>query len=176
MAIPDKWRQFLEELVGTGPRIRPMEPGDVREVVRIVRLHDSDDAKAAEHYFRDTERFDVPYDEARHFVLLDPVERRIVGVSGYGRDRSREVAGVYWLGWTYVNPYFRGRGFGARLLHVVVEHVRRFGARKLYLSTSTLESFRAAVGFYERVGFVEEGRLRDYYRDGEDQLIMGLRL
>lgn len=176
VAIPDKWRRFLEELVGNGPRIRPMGPDDVREVVRIVRLHDSDDGRAARAWFEDPHRFDAPYEDARHFVLIDPTEQRIVGVSGYGRDSSREVAGVYWLGWTYVNPYFRGRGYGARLLHVVIEHVRRFGARKLYLSTSSLESFADAVAFYRRMGFVEEGRLRDFYRDGEDQLLMGLRL
>ena len=187
MAIPDKWKRFLDEVVGVfgpgGPRVRPMVAADLREVLRIVRLHDSDDARAAQDYFAHYKPGVGEYEAVQHFVLEDPTATRrdggtgrVVGVSGYHIDEGGEAAGIYWLGWTYVNPYFRGRGYGAQLLHVVFEHVRRFGARKLYLTTSSLPKFEAAVGFYQRHGFAEEGRLRDFYCDGEHQLILGVKL
>lgn len=176
MNIPEKWQKFLGKLLGNGgPQIRPMRQEDVDEVVRIIRLHDSDDGKAAAQFYARGRTFDAPYEQDQHFVLIDPEEGRIVGVSGYGLDDSPETSGIFWLGWTYVNPYFRGKGYGARLLHVVIEHVRRLGGRKLYLDTSSSEKYATAVAFYERFGFREEGRLVDYYREGEHKLLMGLK-
>ena len=52
--------------------------------------------------------------------------------------------------------------------------VRSFGARKLYLSTSDLPEYADAVRFYEKYGFKEEGRLVDYFREGEAKIIMGV--
>ena len=177
MAIPDKWKQFLTSLLPAGgPIVRPMTRDDLREVVRIIRLHDSDDAKAAKAYFERPGHFDSDYESSQHLVLIEPEEARVVGVSGFGADPSYEARGVFWLGWTYVNPFFRGRGYGAQLLHIVVEQVRRLGARKLYVETSSMEKFAAAVAFYQRVGFEHEGLLKDFYREGEDKIIMGMHL
>lgn len=180
MQIPERWRRFVSHLIGGGPNepeVRVMTPEDTSEVVRIIRLHDSDDGRSARHYFeQQSDAFTRPYEEGCHLVLIEPEERRIVGVSGYGLDASPETQGLYWLGWTYVNPYFQGKGYGARLLQVVIEQTRRIGARKLYSETSSLESFEKAVLFYKRFGFIEEARLKDFYREGEDKIFLGLKL
>lgn len=166
---------LAERVLGKGgARIRVMRPDDLDEVLRMIRLHDSDDYKAAKQSFAQT-RFDMPQHITAHFVIIDPEENRPVGVSGYYLD-DLEARGLYWLGWTYVNPFFRGRGLGGKLMRFVLEAVREAGGRKIYLSTSSLESYATAVGFYERHGFIEEGRLLDYYADGEHQLIMGKHL
>ena len=154
-----------------GPQLRRMEAGDLDEVLRIIRLHDSDDARAARVAFSQT-RFDDPEAVGMHVVVLDPVERRIVGVSGYYVD-DLEARGIYWLGWTYVNPFSRGKGYGKLLMEFVIKTLEHLNARKLYLSTSSLPKYDEAVGFYKRFGFVEEGRLVDFFRAGEHKLIMG---
>lgn len=154
-----------------GAQLRRMEQGDLEEVVRIIRLHDSDDARAARVAFGQTP-LDSPEPVGLHVVLIEPAERRIVGVSGYYVD-DLEARGVYWLGWTYVNPFFRGKGYGKLLMEFTLRAVALQGARKLYLSTSSLPKYDEAVGFYRRFGFVEEGRLLDFFRAGEHKLIMG---
>lgn len=151
-------------------RLRLMTPQDLDEVLRIIRLHDSDDYQSARHAFS-SERFSLPQDVTAHFVLEDLQERRIVGVSGYFVDDD-EAQGIYWLGWTYVNPFFRGRGHGKILMRHVEERLLGWRARKLYLSTSGLDKYASAVKFYERCGFTTEAVLRDYFRPGEDKLIM----
>lgn len=167
------WKEFATSLFGkSAPTIRAMEAGDLEEVLRIVRLHDSDDYRAAKRAFSDS-RFDLPEDESQHFVLIDPTEKRIVGVSGYFVENS-ESRGIYWLGWTYLSPFFRRKGYGAMLLHFVIRSVKRFGARKIYLSTSDNEAYAPAVAFYKRFGFEEEGRLKDYFQEGEAKIILGL--
>lgn len=169
------WSALARRLMGRdGPEIRPMRPEDIEEVLRLIRLHDSDDYKAARASFP-PERFRMPEDVTAHFVILDPEEGEPVGVSGYYVD-DLEAQGLYWLGWTYVNPFRQGHGYGGKLMEFVLEALRTIGARKLYLSTSSLEKYAVAVGFYERYGFELEGRLTDYYSDGEDKLIMGRRL
>ena len=155
-------------------RLRPMEESDVDEVVRIIRLHDSDDARHARRFFNEGLPFSGAPEQG-HLVCVEPDEERVVGVSGWGADLG-EGEGIYWLGWTYVNPWWQGRGAGRLLFDAVLARVRELGGRKLFVATSSLEAYSAAVRFYERNGFVEEGRLRDFHGPGEHKLIFGLPL
>ena len=169
------FRDLGDKLTGrSASNIRLMEPADLDEVLRMIRLHDSDDYKAAKQSF-DKSRFDLPLEVSAHVVIDDPKERRPVGVCGYYVD-DLEARGLYWLGWTYVNPFFRGRGYGGELLEHVFGMLANFRARKIYLTTSSLPKYASAVKFYERHGFVQEGKLLDYYADGDHQLVMGCRL
>ncbi len=151
--------------------IRPMVPGDLKEVLRIIRLHDTDDAR---HARRTLEEFlaspDLPARGQVVFESLD--EGRVLGTCGYHADRG-EGEGIFWLGWFYVNPFFHGRGIGAALFEYVVGEVRRLGGRKLYCDTSSLPKYQRAIRFYHEAGFRQEGRLVDYYRPGEDMIILG---
>ena len=158
----------------SSPEIRPMTAQDLDEVLRIIRLHDSDDWKAAKRSFDQTS-FNLDADIGAHFVLIEPEEDRVVGVTGYYID-DLESEGIYWLGWTYVNPYFRGKGYGSMLMHFVLRTLHRFGARKLYLSTSDLPEYEDAVRFYKRFDFKEEGRFVDYFREGEAKLILARKI
>lgn len=171
--IQDAAKQLLDPQNSSSsdlPHVRPMRRSDLDEVLRIIRLHDSDDYQSARHAFA-PERFSMPEDVTQHFVLEDPQEQRVVAVSGYFIDDD-EAQGIYWLGWTYVNPFFRGRGYGKVLMRHVEERLLFMRARKLYLSTSSLEKYQGAVGFYNKCGFIEEARLRDYFRPGEHKLIL----
>ncbi|MEM1350073.1 MAG: GNAT family N-acetyltransferase, partial [Myxococcota bacterium] len=162
-------------LFGEAPEpVRLMGPEDLEEVLRFIRLHDTDDYKAAKIAFEHV-GFSQPVERDAHFVLIEPDERRPVGVIGYSID-DLEAHGTYWLGWTYVNPFFRGRGYGSKLMVYVKEVLRELAARKLFLSTSGLEKYAAAVSFYERHGFTQEGRLVDFYADGDDKILMGCRI
>ena len=154
-----------------GASVRWMRPEDLGEVLRIIRLHDSDDYKAAKASFSKA-RFDLPVHVTAHLVAQEPGTGHVVGVCGYYVD-DLEAQGLYWLGWTYVNPFHRGQGHGSTLMKVVLALVQDLGGRKMYLSTSGLPKYKSAVSFYERHGFATEGRLVDFYADGEDQLIMG---
>ncbi len=151
-----------------------MEPTDLEEVVRIIRLHDSDDARHARRFFEEGPSAEGDPRHG-HLVCVDPEEERVIGVSGWGADLG-EGEGIYWLGWTYVNPWWHGRGAGRLLLEGAIERVRELGGRKLFVETSSAEAYERAVRFYERSGFAEEGRLRDFYGPGEHKIILGLPL
>ena len=70
-----------------------------------------------------------------------------------------------------VRPEDRGRGLGARLLEEVLAVCRARGVASLYLEVRA--SNEAAIALYERFGFRDVGRRRDYYQSPtEDARVM----
>lgn len=69
-----------------------------------------------------------------------------------------------------VDPEFRGRGVGRLLVQRVLDDCRDGGAS--FVSLEVRVSNRAAISLYRTMGFVETGRRKRYYKDGEDALMM----
>jgi SSU ribosomal protein S18P alanine acetyltransferase (EC 2.3.1.-) len=100
-----------------------------------------------------------------------------------GRGPRRQVVGYGGL-WVVadeahintlaVHPEWRRRNIGERLLQALLDK-----ASALHASSATLEvrvSNLAAQRLYQKFGFVEVGRRKRYYRDGEDALLMTVTL
>lgn len=76
-----------------------------------------------------------------------------------------------------VKPQSQGQGLGRRLLEHLMQQALSLGARECYLEVR--DSNVAAYRLYERYGFNEIGRRRDYYPavDGrEDAVVMACTL
>ena len=86
-----------------------------------------------------------------------------------------ETKDVYWLGWFYTHQDFEGNNIGGKLLGFMIKHLSD-SARKLYVDTSSDSFYRPALNLYLKNGFQIEAVLRDYYEDGEDQIILGMNL
>lgn len=157
-------------------QIRPMTERDVDAAVRIVNGHEPSDGECAARYyaeyFGDPERVASADEEPLVAVEEGGV---VVGVCGFQPD-SYFTPDIYWLSWFYVDESCRGRGVGSALLQRVIESVSAFGARKLFVDTSSDPIYENAVELYERFGFQVEGVLTDYYDEGEDFLMLGKRL
>ncbi|MBI1340667.1 ribosomal-protein-alanine N-acetyltransferase [bacterium] len=72
-----------------------------------------------------------------------------------------------------VDPGFRGRGVGRRLLDDLIDRARRLGARRVVLEVGAGNI--PAIRLYRSLGFVEIARRAGYYvgeRAGEDALVM----
>lgn len=71
------------------------------------------------------------------------------------------------------HPDLHGYGLGTRLIEHVETELKRAGegvARTLIVDTSSLNDYEQARKFYERRGFVEEARLRDFNGPGDDKV------
>ena len=149
--------------------IRKMRKEEWKRVLRLIEMHDARDARYARRYYREYfRRWGRGWDK----VVVAEAGRRIVGVSGYVYD-NREAQGVYWLGFTYIHPKYRGRNLGHQLLSYIQQDLKRRKARKLFLATSSNAIYGGAVSFYTNHGFRWEGTLKDFYGPGEDQIMMG---
>lgn len=78
---------------------------------------------------------------------------------------------TYDLYWIVVDPNQRGKGIGHHLLRALTATVAHSGGRILRVETSSTELYRSAKGFYKREGFVEGGRIPDFYSDRDDLII-----
>jgi ribosomal-protein-alanine N-acetyltransferase len=77
-----------------------------------------------------------------------------------------------------INPKRQSKGLGMKLLSRLLKIARQHGAETAYLEVR--RSNRAAIGLYQKLGFVEIGQRRDYYPDRnqsrEDALVMSVEL
>jgi ribosomal protein S18 acetylase RimI-like enzyme len=99
---------------------------------------------------------------------------KIVGFVYYAPEPMTE--GTWSLWWIVVRPGVQGKGLGAALLKFVEDDVRGHGARILFLETSGLPQYEPTRRFYLKNGYEEEARLRDYYTDGDDEVVYRKRL
>src|SRR6266540_1370431 len=65
---------------------------------------------------------------------------------------------------------FRGQGLGKLLVENVLRECRERGAS--FVSLEVRPSNTAALSLYKALGFVEIGRRKKYYENGEDALLM----
>jgi ribosomal protein S18 acetylase RimI-like enzyme len=84
--------------------------------------------------------------------------------------------GVYDLYWIAVDRKQQGRGFGQILLRFVENDVRARNGRMLLIETSSKGSYASTLRFYERAGYEEISRIKDFYRIEDDKLVFCKRL
>ena len=70
-----------------------------------------------------------------------------------------------------VSEKYQRRGVGHRLLEETIEKLREKGVRVFHLEVR--KSNQAAVGLYEKLGFVRDGIRKNYYENPvEDAILM----
>ncbi len=98
----------------------------------------------------------------------------IVGYVCYGPTPMTE--GTYDLYWIASDPSVRGQGVGASVVSAMEGDLRRRGARLIRVETSATEAYGPTRGFYASMKYVEEARFRDFYKVGDDLIILSKRL
>ena len=129
------------------------------EVAVALELIDEGETAAADSY-----RFVVACDEGG----------AVLGYACYGLAPMTD--GVYDLYWIAVDPRVQRGGVGRALLGAAEQRVRELGGRLILIETGGKPSYAATRAFYERAGYVEEARVRDYYRAGDDKIVYARRV
>lgn len=98
----------------------------------------------------------------------------VTGYACYGPTPLTD--GVYDLYWIAVDPLYQGHGFGQVLLRFVENEIRQREGRMLLIETSSKDSYGPTLRFYERSGYDEISRIKDFYRIEDDKLVFCKRL
>ena len=101
--------------------------------------------------------------------VVESVDGGIQGYACYGPTPLTE--GVFDLYWIAVDPLRQGQGFGQLLLRFVENEIRRQNGRMLLIETSSKESYGPTMRFYERSGYNEISRIKDFYRIEDDKVV-----
>jgi ribosomal-protein-alanine N-acetyltransferase len=147
----------------TTATVRSMHWTDLETVLPMEQALFLHDPWSAETFWAELAR--VP--ETRCYVVVQDADDTIVGYAGLmtvGDDADVQTIAV--------KPQAQGRGLGRLLLHSLMRTARDRGCHQLFLEVRSDNA--AALHLYEREGFEQLGRRRDYYGTGVDALTMRL--
>jgi len=109
-----------------------------------------------------------------YVVLVAVREARVVGYVCFGPTPM--TSGTYDLYWIASDPAVRGQGVGAALVSAMEGELRRRQGRLIRVETSALEAYGPTRGFYAAMHYKEESRFRDFYKPGEDLVVLAKRV
>lgn len=92
----------------------------------------------------------------------------MLGYSCFGRVPLTEAS--YDLYWLVVDTDFQKKGFAKQLLNLTEKAVSAEGGTQLYAETSSMDNYKPARSFYQKVGFSECARQKDFYKKGDDKV------
>lgn len=103
-------------------------------------------------------------------------------------DESAEVLGYVCFGptpltestfdlyWIAVDKLKHRGGVGKKMLKFTEDETVRRGGRMLLIETSSQETYGGTIQFYERSSYELVGKIKDYYKGGDDKLIFAKRM
>lgn len=161
-------------------RIRPATAGDrdrVREILTATGRFTSREVGWAMELVDaaiDAREAVTEYEMHVAEVPASGPSRRVEGYVLFGPTPKAD--GVFDLYWIAVDPAHQGQGVGRLLLRFVENEVRRQGGRMLLIETSSKTSYAPTVRFYERNGYREISRIKDFYRIEDDKVVFSRNL
>jgi len=84
--------------------------------------------------------------------------------------------GTFDLYWIASDVGARSKGVGSRLVAAMEADLRTRGARIIRVETSAQEAYGPTRAFYERNRYLETARIPDFYKPGDDLVILTKRL
>lgn len=152
--------------------VRPRDRDAVRAVVGSTGFFYPEEIDIAEELV--IERLEKGPASGYHFLLVedeggDRGPARLLGYSCYGP--SDADPGLFDLYWIAVGQASRGGGLGGTILRLTEERALAMGGRLLVAETSGRDLYAPTRRFYERHGFHEAGRVKDFYRPGDDKVV-----
>lgn len=148
--------------------MRPLQPSDLNPLKKILIA---------------TAAFTEPEVECAmellHIVIDNPQQRdyqvlvaedagQVAGYILYGPVPLTD--GNFDIYWIATDPGVQGRGLGRQLMEQAEADVWSRGARMVCLETSSQGSYSRTRRFYDQAGYLEESRIRDFYRPGDDRI------
>ena len=83
---------------------------------------------------------------------------------------------MYDLYWIAVDKSKHRGGVGKKLLKFAEEEIVRRGGKMLLVETSSQETYGGTIQFYEKTGYELVGKIKEYYKPGDDKLIFAKKL
>ena len=155
-------------------KIRPVEARDrerIHQILVATNRFTEEEVRIADELVESSVEHPEKGDYIVH-VLEEPDSGPSKAVQGYVCYGPTPMTdGVFDLYWIAVDPRQQGLGLGQLLLRFVENEVRRQRGRMLLIETSSKESYGPTMRFYERSGYDEISRIKDFYRIEDDKVV-----
>jgi len=143
-------------------------PSDLKTVAQIVASTGFFNAAEVEIAVELVEERLEFGDASGYFFVFAEQAGQVLGYTCYGPIAGTEESfDLYWIA---NHRDHQGQGLGRVLMQETERLVRDFGGRRLYAETSGRPQYEPTRVFYERLGFVRETHLQDFYAPGDDKV------
>jgi ribosomal protein S18 acetylase RimI-like enzyme len=153
---------------------RTVKPGDddiVRDIIASTGFFYDFEVPVAVELIRD--RIELGDQSDYHFIFVE-AEGRTVSYSCFGPIAGTE--GSFDLYWIATRNDFRGQGIGNILIEETHRIIKEMGGRIVVAETSSLEKYAPTRHFYNRIGYVKEAQINDFYKEGDGKVFFIKRL
>lgn len=151
-------------------KIRGVQPADrdrILEIVKAVGNFNEVEIRVAMELVDDALQRD---EESDYLVrVVEDASGHIPGYVCFGKTPLTDS--TYDFYWMAVHPESQHQGCGRILIASVENEIKQLGGTLLVLETSSLDSYRRTVRFYEQAGYVRAARIPNFYRPGDDKLV-----
>ena len=141
----------------------------ITQILDATRVFRSEEVGVAVELFDDVFAPNAPRSGDYVFLGAFTPDDELVGYACYGptpdTDRTFDL---YWIA---VDPGAQGAGGGTRLLTEVERRLQGQHARILIVETSSRSEYAPTRHFYEKRGYAEAARVREFYAPGDDRII-----
>ena len=147
-----------------------LKPGDhkrIRSIAESVNAFNRDELDIVEELAIDN--IEKSAGKSDYQFLLCENDTDIIGYTCYGHIRGTKSS--YDLFWIVVCDGFRGEGIGKKLLAHTEERIYGCGGKKIYVETSSKDSYYSSRQFYSKCGYTIEAVFKDFYDDKDDKVV-----
>jgi ribosomal protein S18 acetylase RimI-like enzyme len=151
------------------PTIRPLTHADRPALVAAL---ESDDTFTGDEVAVALELIDSSLDSAERDYSVRVADLPHFPVAGYicfGRTPMTEA--TWDLYWVVTHAGARGHGVAGALIQAMERELVQVGGHSIRVETSQKDSHGAARRLYDRLGYPETARFRDFYRPGDDLIV-----
>ena len=153
-------------------KIRAISANDRQAVLELIHstgVFTKDEEQVA------TEVIDIYLNKpGQRDYITEVIENEQGAIAGYvcygSRPMTEGVVDLYWLA---IHPGKHRQGYGKALIQWLEKTVQEKKGRLILIETSSKDKYAPTRHFYQRLGYVENARIRDFYRPGDDLLIYG---
>ncbi len=142
--------------------IRALASGDRDALARVIA---SDATFKADEQAVALELVDAAIAGSPDYEVRVADDGEVRGYVCFGRTPMTER--TYDLYWVVVDVAMRGRGMARTLIGAMEDELRARGGGQVRVETSETDGYGSARVLYERLGYPEASRLRDFYAPGD---------
>jgi ribosomal protein S18 acetylase RimI-like enzyme len=115
------------------------------------------------------------FDSASDYEFIGAFDDdELIGYVCFGATPSTDrTFDLYWIA---VHPDAQGAGAGAALMSEVERRLWSRKARLIVIETSSRDDYAPTRRFYQKRGYQETARLRDFYAPGDDRVVLTKRV
>lgn len=120
------------------------------------------------------EYLDYGQESGYRFVFMDDEDGNLIAYSCYGEiGCTRKRYDIYWVA---VRESYRGKGTGRKIMLETERQIAADGGEIAYLETSSRDQYLPTRRFYEKLEYIKEAEIKDFYDNEDSKVIYSKRI